>query len=863
VDVEAGASDPGDASLDALERELAKARLAEQTTRRRLARLQESHETLLDAVDRQKRQIATLKERLAAARAAYSGLGSRRAVRVAVRASAVARRSGSVVARIRGTVGGAPSGPLRPGETSHALRAPRSAEVAMARALVESLPSAPPFPPLSITALVVATTEAATTRLCTTLAGIGTPNLTVRTVGPEDSLADAAARVTTDALLLVSADVEPLEPAWLARLAAALTETGAAAVGSRLIHARRTGPRSGPRSEPADLTIRHEGVVFTMEGGRPVPVLAGAGTAPGLRSAPSRRFVPALDSCLLVRADSLREAGGLHPEQRLDVTDPDVTLRLRAVGGEIVCVDDAIAWHHGPTPGPPTREVRERLGVDWGPRLVREVLQDRLLGRRRWSAEPATFDVLASGPAPGAGDPGDGGAGLATAVARSLAAHGWSERRVAVGRPDSAEAGERGSTGDVDVVVILDPEMDVASLPRHCIRVACIPGSADSWLGCPWLDDVDVVLVANEEAATAILLHTTRTAWLVPPAEGAPSRDPEDGVERNWGLAVVERVRDWVGARRFAVVMGADTWEKAPTWGDSYFARALQRQLERRGHPTVVAVTNDAAEPYVMRADAVVHIFGVRAPATRTSQLNVLWVISHPHRITHRLCDGYDLIFSASDVFGADLAERLGRPVHRLHQATDEERFRPDPTGPHHEVLFVGNSRQVRRAVLDDLAGTSVDLSVYGGGWTPDLLDPRYLKGTWIPNEELGRYYAGADVVLADHWPDMRDEGFIANRVYDAAAAGAFVVADDVVGIDEEFDGGVATFGSRDELIAVVERYLADPGARRAAAAQARGAVLARHTFGHRAEALLAEVRPLLDARPSSIEPPGHRSHAG
>jgi len=857
---DSGASDAGGER----DREASAPREEPLVLRRRLARLQESHEELLDATDRQRRQIATLKQQLATARDAQSALRSRRAVRVLVRLARIAARSGPALARLRGPVAAARQRILGPGPGQHVLRASHGAEAALARDIVASLPSPPPFPPISITALVLATTEAAVARLRAALAAAGAPELQVTVVGAADSLAEAAAGVTTDAVLLVSADVEPLEPTWLARLAAALAETGAGAAGSRLVHARRAGPRCGLLSQPADLTVRHDGVAFALRAGRPVPALKGAGASPLAPSEPRVRPVPALDSCLLVRTELLRRAGGIHPEQRLDVTDPDLALRLRAAGEEIVCVADSVAWHHGPASAPPTPELLARLDADWGPRLAREVLEDRLHGRRQWSEEAATFVVLASAPDGGArgGIPGRPAA-LAEEVTRSLVALGWTA--IPPGRPRARTEGGRDHRPlpAADVAVILDPMEDITSISRNLVRVACVAGPADAWLGRPWFDDLDVVLVATEDGGAEIARRSTRTPWLVGQAEGTVAPAPGHAPAPDWGPAITQRVRDWAAARRFAVVMGADTWEKAPTWGDSYFARALQRQLERRGHPAVVAVTNDATEPYVVRADAVIHVFGVRAPATRPSQVNLLWVISHPHRITRRMCDGYDLLFCASDLFGADLAERLGRPVHRLHQATDEERFRPDPTGPRHEVLFVGNSRHVRRAVLDHLAGTSIDLSVYGGSWTPELLDPRYLKGTWIPNEELGRYYAGASVVLADHWPDMRDEGFIANRVYDAVAAGALVVSDDVVGIEEEFDGGVAIFRTPAELVAVVERYVADPAARRATAERARRAVLARHTFGHRADAILAQALPALTARPSTIGPAGQGPHAG
>ena len=66
--------------------------------------------------------------------------------------------------------------------------------------------------------------------------------------------------------------------------------------------------------------------------------------------------------------------------------------------------------------------------------------------------------------------------------------------------------------------------------------------------------------------------------------------------------------------------------------------------------------------------------------------------------------------------------------------------------------------------------------------WTPELVDPRFVKGEGIPNHELARYYSSAAIVLNDHWDDMRAEGFISNRLYDALACGAFVISDHLDG---------------------------------------------------------------------------------
>ena len=117
----------------------------------------------------------------------------------------------------------------------------------------------------------------------------------------------------------------------------------------------------------------------------------------------------------------------------------------------------------------------------------------------------------------------------------------------------------------------------------------------------------------------------------------------------------------------------------------------------------------------------------------------------------------------------------------------------------------MANSRKVHRRIVDDLAGTTHDLAIYGGDWTPDLVDPRFVKGEGVPNAELARYYSAAAIVLNDHWDDMLAEGFISNRLYDALACGAFVISDPVDGIEAEFDDAVATYVARAELGALID----------------------------------------------------------
>lgn len=312
-------------------------------------------------------------------------------------------------------------------------------------------------------------------------------------------------------------------------------------------------------------------------------------------------------------------------------------------------------------------------------------------------------------------------------------------------------------------------------------------------------------------------------------------------------------LRAWAEARHIDIAVGPPDWDVAATWGDYHFGRAVQRALQRRGYPTRIRLRSAWDARTAARADVAVHIFGLARRRIRTGQLSALWIISHPELVTLDMVHDHDVVFAASDPFAAQLEARTGRSVLPLHQATDPERFLPTPGGPAHELLFVANSRGVHRRVVDELTPTERDLAVYGRGWTPELLDARYLRGEHVPNEELAAYYGAAAIVLNDHWADMAANGFLSNRLYDASASGAFVISDHVPGIEEEFDGGIVAFTDGEHLRALVDHYLAAPDERRARAGRAAATVAARHTFSHRIDEMLRVLEPELGRRPARI----------
>jgi glycosyltransferase involved in cell wall biosynthesis len=335
------------------------------------------------------------------------------------------------------------------------------------------------------------------------------------------------------------------------------------------------------------------------------------------------------------------------------------------------------------------------------------------------------------------------------------------------------------------------------------------------------------------------------------PRAGAANPDALRGLaERRWS-------HDGFGAPlTVAITICPQRWDGAERWGDTHFARALADELQRRGHAARIEVVAEWDAPERPPADVTIHLRGLWPYVPRPDQLNVLWNISHPDFLTVAECDAFDLVLTPSARHAEQLTARTRTPVHVLEQATDPTVFFPEPDPAHARgLVFVGNSRGIFRPILKDLlAGPAPvpDLAVWGQAWGRTLPDG-VLAGAHLRNDEVRRAYSSAALVLNDHWDDMREQGIVSNRIFDALACGALVVSDHLPEIAERFGDAVATYTTPEDLRAQIDALLADPAQRAERAARGRALVLAHHTFRHRVDALLAAVAPLKTASPRPI----------
>lgn len=105
----------------------------------------------------------------------------------------------------------------------------------------------------------------------------------------------------------------------------------------------------------------------------------------------------------------------------------------------------------------------------------------------------------------------------------------------------------------------------------------------------------------------------------------------------------------------------------------------------------------------------------------------------------------------------------------------------------------------------------------------------------------LGQAYRDAKIVLNDHWDDMKETGIVSNRLFDALAAEAFIISDEMPEIEEIFEGTVVTYKDCKDLKEKVDYYMEHPKEAEKLAERGHQLVLEKHTFAKRMDKLVQD----------------------
>ena len=316
--------------------------------------------------------------------------------------------------------------------------------------------------------------------------------------------------------------------------------------------------------------------------------------------------------------------------------------------------------------------------------------------------------------------------------------------------------------------------------------------------------------------------------------------------ELNTAVANKKNPRDPLNLR-WAIKTSVPSGTSGQGWGDLYFAQELASSLEKLGHTARVDLRTDVINPQSADDDVVLVLRGVERIRPQRGAVNLLWVISHPSRISTHELKSFDAVFAASDSWSIKISAKTGIPVTALLQATNPTKFNPTVSAPDtgHEVLFLGNTRNEFRQVIRDCLQAGVSPTIYGKDWDR-FVPSELIAGEFVANSEIAALYRSTGVVLNDHWDDMANQGFYSNRLFDAVASGGRVISDKVDGIEQLFAGGVKTYNTPAELAELCNADNRGIWGTQSEIVERANSIGQKHSFDQRAKELVQAVQNLI-----------------
>lgn len=315
-----------------------------------------------------------------------------------------------------------------------------------------------------------------------------------------------------------------------------------------------------------------------------------------------------------------------------------------------------------------------------------------------------------------------------------------------------------------------------------------------------------------------------------------PMRKPEINTSTSGGLP---RLRWSIKTSAPSNLLSGESYN----WGDWYFANSLADALRRLGQIVTVDSVENRGKLSASLDDVVLNLRGYEAVIPVEGAVNITWVISHPELVTLEEVQSSQITYAASHFWAKSKSHEWQTSIRPLLQCTDSSLFYPpsEAVAEYEKSLFIGNTVNRDRSMVDVALRMGVDLDIYGRGWEGKAR-PDQIQAEHVDNADLRRLYAAARVTLNDHWPDMREWGFMSNRAFDVVASGGRLLSDKLEGLPTEisqlmeihYDIGLLL--EKSEAGAFGE-YEATESENRAAAY-----VLTHHTFDVRARQILDDI---------------------
>lgn len=263
-------------------------------------------------------------------------------------------------------------------------------------------------------------------------------------------------------------------------------------------------------------------------------------------------------------------------------------------------------------------------------------------------------------------------------------------------------------------------------------------------------------------------------------------------------------------------------------WGDYWLGLDMQSALSDQGYTVKTDYRGNFSKKRRSKYNLVIR--GTkRYTKFNYRQINILYTISHYDNISKFELMQYDIVISSSQKFCKE-NKKYNSNIYYLPQFTNTKRFFPsNNTDFINKILFVGNAHHGMRISVQYALKNNLPLSIYGANWT-HLIDNNIIKGKYLDNTNLYKYYSNADIVLNDHMQTMKDNGSISNRIYDVTACKGFIISDYMPEIEKIYGDAIPMYKNEEEFVRLINYYLEHPNERRAKAEKAYKITIAKYT---------------------------------
>ncbi len=282
---------------------------------------------------------------------------------------------------------------------------------------------------------------------------------------------------------------------------------------------------------------------------------------------------------------------------------------------------------------------------------------------------------------------------------------------------------------------------------------------------------------------------------------------------------------------------------RAKGWGDWWFAVGIQKSFESLGLECVIDFKRNWGEDYGETC-LNLYILGHDEVPLQKDRLNFVWYIYPGDRVPEQKFPEFDHVFVASSVYADQLRLLFSSlSLTYLPQAFDGTLMQPAPEKPtSSELVFVANAHFERGGGVAAFAHHSGNgFKLWGDRWSEPF--DKYVVAKQVANGELCHTYASSLAVMCDHHPQMKNKGFVSNRIFDALACGVPVISDRIAGLPAEFKPYVLTVNSPDEFAHAVEQIRHETPEQAKARRQFALDMRETHSFDARCASILNVVR--------------------